>query len=132
MNFELSTRDATFGFDEEREARLSPERVWLRETRGKMECFSIESCVGGYHVYKARTPLGLSYLNERYWPRILAVLLPCSVLCSLPPSLHAGQLEKGDPTDQGHCQQGTSSENSDGPNVSTFSVGGKFRGWKIS
>ena len=64
MNFELGTRDATFGFDEEREARLSPERVWLRKTRGKMERFSVESCVGGYHVYKARTPLG-SRIPER-------------------------------------------------------------------
>ena len=57
---ELGTRDANFGFDEERVAQLSPERVWLRETRGKMERFSVESCVGGYHVYKARTPLVLA------------------------------------------------------------------------
>ena len=47
------------------EARLSPERVWLRENKGKMERFSVESCVGGYHVYKARTLLVLAYLNER-------------------------------------------------------------------
>ena len=38
------------------------------------------------------------------------VLLPCLLLCSLPPSLNAGQLEKGNPADQGHCQEGTSSE----------------------
>ena len=65
-----------------------------------MEHFSVESCVGGYHVYKAQTSLVHTYLNERYWPRFLVVLLPCS----LPPSAHAaaGQLEKGDPTDQGH------------------------------
>ena len=67
-----------------------------------MERFSVESCVGGYHVYKAQTPLVLAYLNERYWPCVLVVLLPCS----LPPSPDAGQLEKGDPTDQGHCQTG--------------------------
>ena len=30
VNFELGTCDANFGFDEERVARLSPERVWLR------------------------------------------------------------------------------------------------------
>ena len=29
-----------------------------------MERFSVESCVGGYHVYKARTPLVLAYLYE--------------------------------------------------------------------
>ena len=29
----------------------------------------MKSCVGGYNVYKARTPLVLAYLNERYWPR---------------------------------------------------------------
>ena len=129
MNFELGTHDANFGFDEERVARLSLEIVWLRKTRGKMERFSVESCVGGYHVYKARTPLVLAYMNERYWSR--SCLLPCSLLCSLPPSLHVGQLEKGNPTDQGHCQQGTSSEKE--PNVSTcrqrcsVRVGGKFR-----
>ena len=72
VNFELGTHEANFGFDEERVARLSPERVWLRETSGKMERFSVESCVGGYHVYKARTPLVLAYLNERYWPRFLS------------------------------------------------------------
>lgn len=33
------------------------------------------------------------------------VVLPCSLLCSLAVSPHAGQLEKADPTDQGHCQQ---------------------------
>ena len=71
-----------------------------------MERFSVESNVGGYHVYKARTPLVLAYLNERYWPRFLVVLLPCSLLCSLPPSTHVGQLEKGDPTDHRYCQQG--------------------------
>ena len=75
-----------------------------------MERFSVASYVGGYHVYKARSPLVLAYLNERYWLRFLVVLLPCSLLCSLPPAPHAGQLEKGDPTDQGHCQQDTSSE----------------------
>ena len=31
-----------------------------------MERFSVESCVGGYHVYKPRTPLVLTYLNKRY------------------------------------------------------------------
>ena len=56
--------DANFHFDEERVARLSPVRVWIRETRGKMERFSVKSCVGGYHVYKARTPLVLAYLYE--------------------------------------------------------------------
>ena len=33
-----------------------------------------------------------------------------TLLFSLPPSIHAGQLEKGDPMDQGHYQRGTSSE----------------------
>ena len=110
-----------------------------------MERFSVESCVGGYHIYKPRTPLVLAYLNKRYWPRCSVVLLACSLLCSLPPSPHAGQLEKGDPTDQGHFQQGTNSEKellktSPSPNVSTCRqscslhvmwvenfVGGKFR-----
>ena len=58
------TRDANFGFDEERVARLLPVSVWIRKTRGKMERFSVESCVGGYHVYKARTLLVLAYLHE--------------------------------------------------------------------
>ena len=40
FNFELSTQDANFGFNKERVARLSLERVWLRETRGKMECWT--------------------------------------------------------------------------------------------
>ena len=72
MNFELGTRDATFGFDEERVARLSPERVWLRETIEERRSASVSSlCVGGYHVYKAQTLLGVAYLNERYWPRSL-------------------------------------------------------------
>ena len=31
-------------------------------------------------------------------------------LFSLPQPLHVGQLEKGDPVYQGHCQWGTSSE----------------------
>ena len=57
-------RDANFRFDEERVARLSPVSVWIRETRGKMERFSVESCVGGYHVYKAQTPLVLTHLYE--------------------------------------------------------------------
>ena len=48
----------------------------------------------------------VAHLNKWYWPHFLVVLLPCSH----PPSPHAGQLEKGDPTDQGHCQKGTSSE----------------------
>ena len=54
VNFERGTRDANFGFDEERVARLSPERVWLHKTIGKMERFSVESCVGSYHVYELR------------------------------------------------------------------------------
>ena len=33
--------------------------------------------------------------DERYWHHFFVVLLPCSLLCSLPPSLNAGQLEKG-------------------------------------
>ena len=57
-------RDANFRFDEECIARLLPVSVWIRETRGKMELFSVESCVGGYHIYKARTPLVLAYLHE--------------------------------------------------------------------
>ena len=101
VNFELGTCDAKFGFDEERVARLSTL---------EMEHFSVESCVGGCHVYKAQIPLVLAYLNERYWPRFLVVLVPCSLLCSLPPSPHAGQLENRDHADQGHCEQGTSSE----------------------
>ena len=101
-----------------------------------MECFSVESCLGGYHVYKAQTLLVLAYLNERYWPHFLVALLPCSLLCSLLcslPSPHEGKLEKGDPTDQGHYQQSTSSENSYKKccPVRTLarvdSVGGKFR-----
>ena len=52
-------------------ARLSLEGVWFREARGKLECFSVESCVGGYRVYKTQTPLVLAYLNERYWSHFL-------------------------------------------------------------
>ena len=65
-------------------------------------------------------------------PGFLVVLLPCSLLCSFP-SPHEGKLEKGDPTDQGHYQQSTSSENSYKKccPVRTLarvdSVGGKFR-----
>ena len=76
-----------------------------------MECFSVQSCLGGYHVYKAQTLLVLAYLNERYWPHFLVVLLPCSLLFSLP-SPHEGKLEKGGPMNQGHYQQSTSSEKS--------------------
>ena len=37
----------------------------MKQTRGKMErFFSAKSYVGGHHVYKTRTSLGLSYLNE--------------------------------------------------------------------
>ena len=57
-------RDANFRFDEECVARLSPVSVWIRKTRGKMERFSVESCVGGYHIYKARTQLVLTYLYK--------------------------------------------------------------------
>ena len=68
--------------------------VWLRKTRGRMERFSVASCMGGYHVYKARSRLVLAYLNERYWPRFLVVLLPCSLLCSLHHHTR-GSLRKG-------------------------------------
>ena len=57
VNFELGILDANFGFDEECVARLLPERVWLHETRGKIERFSVKSCMGRYHVYKAQTLL---------------------------------------------------------------------------
>ena len=90
MNFELSTHDANFGFNEERVARHSAVSVWAHETEGKMERFNVESCMGGYHIYKAQTLLVLAYLDERYWPRFGVVLVPCSLLCSLPPSPHAG------------------------------------------
>ena len=55
-------------------------------------------------------------------PVFWVVLLLCSLLCSLALSPHAGQLEKADPTDQGHCQQGTSSEKGykKRPDVSTY------------
>ena len=92
MNFEISTRDVNFGFNEEHVARRLPERVLLCETKGRMEHFSVESYVGGYRVYKARTTLLLAYLNERYWPHFLVIFMPCSLLCSLP-SPHARQLE---------------------------------------
>ena len=49
--------------------------------------------------------LGSSALNERYWARFLfVVLLPSTLLCSLPQPSHAGQLEMGDSVDQGHCK----------------------------
>ena len=99
VNFELGTRDANFGFDEERIARLSPERLWLHETRGKMEHFSLESCMGGYHVYKGKTLLGLAYLNENYWPRFLVVFLPC--FTSLFTFSITTRRTEGDPTDRG-------------------------------
>ena len=38
------------------------------------------------------------------------VFCSCFCLVYFPPSQHAGQVEKGDPMDQGHCQQGTSSK----------------------
>ena len=44
--------------------RNSRHKEWLCETRGKMERFSVESCMGGYHVYKAQTLLVLAYLHE--------------------------------------------------------------------
>ena len=67
-----------------------------------MERFSVESYVGGYHVYKARTPL--REVLAQFFGRASA--LTCSLLCSLPPTSHAGQPEKGDPTDHRHCQEG--------------------------
>ena len=134
VKFELGTLDVNFGFNEERIAKLSLERVWLHETIGKMEHFSAKTCVGGYRFYKTCTPLVFAYLNERYWPSFLVVLLPCSLSVHFLHHHTWGLLEKGDRMDQGHCQQGTSSERE--PNVSTCrqrcSVGGKFRGWKIS
>ena len=54
-------------------------KVWLHETRAKMERFSVKSCVGGYHVYKAQTPLVLACLNERYCPRSCFWLVHFSV-----------------------------------------------------
>ena len=115
-------------------ARLSPERVWLRETRGKMERFSVESCVGGYHVYKARTLLVLAYLNERYWPRFFVVLLPCSLLCSLRKFLHQhtwDSLRKGTyglrALSTGHKQRKRAIRKR-----RPVQCGRKFRGWKIS
>ena len=42
-------------------------------------CGSVESCVGGYHVYEAQTPLVLAYLNERYWPHSCFCLVHFSV-----------------------------------------------------
>ena len=101
-----------------------------------MERFGVKSCLGGYHVYKAQILLVLAYLNERYWPRFLVALLPCSLLCSLP-SPHEGKLEKGDPTDQGHYQQSTSSEKNYKKCCQVRmlarvgSVGGKFRNTRV-
>lgn len=69
-----------------------------------------------------------------FFGRAYALFTSLFTFCSLP-SLHAGQLEKWDPTDQGHCKQGTSGKKralkmSPGPNVSMCghicSVGGKF------
>ena len=113
VNFELGACDANFGFDEERVARLSPERVWLRRLeerwsalasrvlRGRLPRLQTTNSVG------ARIPEREVLARPIFWS---CFSVPCSLLCSLHPSPHAGQLEKGDPTDQGHGQQGTSSE----------------------
>ena len=60
-----------------------------------MEHSSVESCVRGYPVYKARTQFVLAYLtisalfsstvNDRYWPRFFGCASqPSSLLFSLP------------------------------------------------
>ena len=55
--------------------------------------------------FAVEVTLGSSVLNERYWARfLLVVLLPSTLLCSLPQPSHVGQLEKGDSVDQRHCK----------------------------
>ena len=117
MNFELSTRDAVstgnaqpdscrkesgYARVEERWSASVSRLVWEATTSTKHD----------------RSPLVLAYLNERYWPRFLVVLL--SLVHFSVHFLHhhtRDKLEKGDPTDQGYCQQGTSSEKELSKNV---------------
>ena len=64
-------------------------------------------CKNGKHAdpFAVEVTLGSSALNERYWNHFrLVVLLPSTLLCSLPQPSHAGQLEIGDSVDQGHCK----------------------------
>ena len=107
MNFELGTRDANFGFDEERVARLSPESYARLEGRWST---SVSILRGRLPRLQSTKSVGARIPEREVLARFFVVLLPCSLLCSLPPSTHVGQLEKVDPTDQAHCQQGTSSE----------------------
>ena len=74
--------------------------------------------------------LGSSVLNERYWPHFfLVVLMPSKLLCPLPQPLRVGQLEKGDPVNQGHCQWGTNNKK----RAITKRCWSKFQHvWKIS
>ena len=69
-----------------------------------MKRFSVESCmrVGGQYwsLTAAQTLLVLAYLGT--W----------AFLSAVNESPHVGQLEKGEPVDQGHCQQGVRSEKS--------------------
>ena len=120
MNFELGTRNARFGFGKERAARLSPERVWLHETKGKMERFSVESCMGGYHVYKARTPLVLAY---RIGP----------MLCLVHFSVHFLHHDTRDSLRKGTLRiKGTVNRAQVAKKSCSVRVGGKFHGCKIS
>ena len=64
-------------------------RTATMPTRERQPCLSV-CCAGCQEV-----TLGLSTMNERYWSCfLLAVLLPSTLLCSLPQASHAGQLEK--------------------------------------
>ena len=75
------------------EANTEEQLLCLRENGNRADPFAVEVTVGS------------SALNERYWARfLLVVLLPSTLLCSLSQPSHAGQLEKGDLVDQGHCK----------------------------
>ena len=63
------------------EASTEEQLLCQRENGNRADPFAVE------------VTLGSSALNERYWARfLLVVLLPSTLLCSLPQPSHVGQL----------------------------------------
>ena len=75
------------------EASTEEQLLRQRENGNRADPFAVE------------VTLGSSALNARYRARfLLVVLLPSTLLCSLPQPSHTGQIEKGDSVDQVHCK----------------------------
>ena len=108
---------------------------------GKMECFSVESCVRGLpHLVLAylATWAVFSAVNERYWPRFFGrVSAIFTFLFTFLITTHRAAWKRN-PVDQRHHQRSANSEkkNVTGPHFSACrqhcSVGGEFLGGNIS